>query len=210
MSCTKFKNIQRCTTVQFPKQFSHSSLCSFGVQGPSITGQDCGRDLTGEADSSMSSPFIISCTQFKIPTAQHDSPVPKQFSHSSLCFFGGPCLSITDQDCGRDFMGEADSNLSQPFGTHLLYTIQNPYSSAWQSSSETVFTLFSLFFGGLCLSITDQDWGRDFMGETDSNLSQPFVIHLLYTIQNPYSSAWRSSFRNSFHTLLFVFWWTKS
>ena len=43
-------------------------------------------------------------------------------------------------------MGEADSNLSQPFGTYLLYTIQNPYSSAWQSSSETVFTLFSLFF----------------------------------------------------------------
>ena len=72
----------------------------------------------------------ISCTQFKIRTAQHDSPVPKQFSHSSLCFFGGPCLSITDQDCGRDFMGEADSNSSQPFGTYLLYTIQNPYSSA--------------------------------------------------------------------------------
>ena len=140
-SCRKFKNIQRCTTVQFPKQFSHSSLCSFGVQGPSITGQDCGRDRLSP----------ISCTQFKIRIAQHDSPVPKQFSHSSLCFFGGPCLSITDQDCGRDFMGEANSNLSQPFVTHLLYTIQNPYSSAR-----------------------------------------------------------RSSFRNSFHTFLFVFWWTTS
>ena len=75
-SCRKFKNIQRCTTVQFPKQFSHSSLCSFGVQGPSITGQDCGRDRLSP----------ISCTQFKIRIAQHDSPVPKQFSHSSLCF----------------------------------------------------------------------------------------------------------------------------
>ena len=119
-------------------------------------------------------------------------------------FFGGPCLSITDQDCGRDFMGEADSNLSQPFGTYLLYTIQNPYSSAWQSSSETVFTLFSLFFGGPCLSITDQDCGRDFMGEADSNLSQPFGTYLLYTIQNPYSSAWQSSSETVF-TLFSLF-----
>ena len=79
-------------------------------------------------------------------------------------------------------MGEADSNLSQPFGTYLLYTIQNPYSSAWQSSSETVFTLFSLFFGGPSLSILDQDWGRDFVGKADSILGLLLVTHLLSTV----------------------------
>ena len=78
------------------------------------------------------------------------------------------------------------------------------------SVSKTIFTLFSLFFGGPSLSITDQGWGRDFMGEADSKAGQLLVTHLLYTVQDPFSTARQSSFQNSFHTLLFVFWWTKS
>ena len=42
-------------------------------------------------------------------------------------------------------MDEADSIASQPLVIHLLYTVQDPISTARQSSYETVFTL-SLYF----------------------------------------------------------------
>ena len=103
-------------------------------------------------------------------------------------------------------MGEAHSVAGQPLLTHLLYTVHDPFCAARQSSFQTVFTLFSLFLGGLSLGIPDQGWGRDFMGEAHSMQ----VTHLLYTVQDPFSTARQSSFQNSFHTLLFVFWWTKS
>ena len=78
------------------------------------------------------------------------------FSPLFYLFFGGPSLSITDQGCGRDFMGEAHSIAGQPLLTHLLYTVQDPFCAARQSSFQTVFTLFSLFLGGLSLGIPDQ------------------------------------------------------
>ena len=53
-------------------------------------------------------------------------------------------------------MGEADSKAGQLLVIHLLYTVQDPFSAARQFSSKTIFTLFSLFFGGPSLSITDQ------------------------------------------------------
>ena len=84
------------------------------------------------------------------------------------------------------------------------------FAQRHSSVSKTVFTLLSLLFGGPSLSITDQGWGRDFMGEADSKAGQLLVIHLLFTVQDPFSTARQSSFQNSFHTLLFVFWWTKS
>ena len=91
----------------------------------------------------------ISFTQFKTCSVQQGSPDSKQFSHTSLCFFGR-----------------------------------------------------------LSLSIPDQYWGRDFMGEADSITGQLLVTHLFYTVQDLFSAR-QSSFQNSFHTLLFVFWWTR-
>ena len=70
-------------------------------------------------------------------------------------------------------MDEADSIASQPLVIHLLYTVQDPISTIRQSSYETVFTLFSLFFGGPGRSISDQHWGRDFMSEAESTAGQP-------------------------------------
>ena len=119
-------------------------------------------------------------------------------------------------------MGEADSKAGQLLVTHLLYTVQDPFSTARKSSFQNSFqtllsflsTLFSplfyLFFGGPSLSITDQGCGRDFMGEAHSIAGQPLLIHLLYTVQDPFSAARQFSFKNNFHSLLFVFWWTKS
>ena len=48
------------------------------------------------------------------------------------------------------------------------------------------------------------------MGEVDSKAGQLLVIYLLHTVQDPFCTATQLSFENSFHTLLFVFWWTKS
>ena len=48
------------------------------------------------------------------------------------------------------------------------------------------------------------------MGEADSITGQLLVTHLLYTVQDLFSAVKQSSFQNSFHTLLFLFWWTKS
>ena len=84
------------------------------------------------------------------------------------------------------------------------------FAQRHSSVSKTVFTLFYLFFGGPSLSITDQGCGRDFMGEAHSIAGQPLLTHLLYTVQDPFSAARQSSFQNNFHSLLFVFWWTKS
>ena len=78
------------------------------------------------------------------------------FSPLFYLFFGGPSLSITDQGCGGDFMGEAHSIAGQPLLTHLLYTVQDPFCAARQFSFQTVFTLFSLFLGGLSLGLPDQ------------------------------------------------------
>ena len=46
------------------------------------------------------------------------------------------------------------------------------------------------------------------MGEADSITGQLLVTHLFYTVQDLFSAR-QSSFQNSFHTLLFVFWWTR-
>ena len=89
--------------------------------------------------------------------------------------------------------------------THLLYTVQDPFSTVRQSCSKTTFTLFSLFFGGPSLSITDQDWGRDFVDDANTIVDQQLVTHLLCTVQDPFSTVRQSSFQNSFHTLPFVF-----
>ena len=89
--------------------------------------------------------------------------------------------------------------------THLLYTVQDPFSTVRQSCSKTTFTLFSLFFGGPSLSITDQDWGRDFVDDAVCIVDQQLVTHLLCTVQDPFSTVRQSSFQNSFHTLPFVF-----
>ena len=40
------------------------------------------------------------------------------------------------------------------------------------------------------------------MGEADSKAGQLLVIRLLYTVQDPFSTARQSSFQNSFQTLL--------
>ena len=40
------------------------------------------------------------------------------------------------------------------------------------------------------------------MGEADSKAGQLLVTHLLYTVQDPFSTARQSSFQNSFQTLL--------
>ena len=51
--------------------------------------------------------------------------------------------------------------------------------------SRTVFTLFFLFFGRPSLSISDQDWGRDFMVELDSIAGQLLVtlVHISRSVQ---------------------------
>ena len=43
------------------------------------------------------------------------------------------------------------------------------------------------------------------MGEAESIAGQLLVTHLLYTVQDLFSTERQSSFQNSFHALLFVF-----
>ena len=108
------------------------------------------------------------------------------------------------------FLVEGNFSMGRLLITHLLYTIQYPLSAAKQSSSRNRFHPLLFFFGGPGLSVPDQDWGRESMGEANSTAGQLLVTHLLYTVQDPISTARQSSFRKSFHTLLFIFWWTRS
>ena len=152
---------------------------------------------------------LLYTVQDPISTARQSS-FRKSF-YTLLFIFSGPGLSIPDQDCGRDFRGEAESIAGQPLVTHLLYTVQDPISTARQSSFLNSFhTLLCVFRWTKSDSIPDHDCGRDFMDEAGSIASQPLAIHLLYTVQDPISSTRQSSFRKSFHTLLFIFWWTRS
>ena len=68
--------------------------------------------------------------------------------------------------------------------------------------SKTVFTLFSLFFGGPSLRILDHNCGRDFKGEADAITGQLSVTHLFCIVQDLFNTARQSSFQNSFHALL--------
>ena len=76
--------------------------------------------------------------------------------------------------------------------------------------SKTVFTLFSLFFGGPSLRILDHNCGRDFKGEADAITGQLSVTHLFCIVQDLFITARQSSFQNSFHALLYSFWRTRS
>ena len=196
--------IQHSKTVQFPK-----------------SDQGWGRDFTGEADSitgqllvtyllhTVQDPFCTA-TQFsfensfhtplfvfwwfKIHSAQQDSPVSKIRSRLRKRLYGWGWLHY------RSAIG------------HLSLT----HSSRSILHSDTVQFRKQFSHSSLCflvdhsLSITDQGWGRDFMGEVDSKAGQLLVTYLLHTVQDPFCTATQFSFENSFHTLLFVFWWTKS
>ena len=75
---------------------------------------------------------------------------------------------------------------------------------------EIVFTLFFLsFFGGPGLSIPDQSWVRDSVGEADSIVVQLLVTHLLYTVQDLLAQQ-DSPVSETVFTLFSFFWWTKS
>ena len=131
---------------------------------------------------------------------------PKWVSQASH-FFGGPSLSISDQNWGRDSVGKAASIVDQLLVTHLLYTVQDLLAQQDSPVSEIVFTLFSFFFlfffwWTRSLHLRDQEWVRDFVSEANSIVGQLLVTHLLYTVQDLFSAAWQFCFRNSFHTLL--------
>ena len=92
------RSVQHSKTVQFPKQFSHSSLCFLVAQvlAPQIKAEEetLWVKLTPKQVSCQSS---ISYTQFKIHSVQQDSSVSKTIFPLLSLFFGGPSLSITDQ-----------------------------------------------------------------------------------------------------------------
>ena len=68
--------------------------------------------------------------------------------------------------------------------------------------SKTVFTLFSLFFGGPSLRILDHNCGRDFKGEADAITGQLSVTHLFCIVLDLLITARQSSFQNIFPALL--------
>ena len=101
-------------------------------------------------------------------------------------------------------MGEAESIAGQSLVTHLLYTVQDPISTTRQSSFPNSFhTLLCVFRLTKSHSIPDQDCGRDLMDEADSIASQPLVIHLLYTVQDPISTIRQSSYETVFTLSLY-------
>ena len=110
--------------------------------------------------------------------------------------------------------------LQVSYWSPISYTQFKIYFAQRHSSvSKTVFTLLSLFFGDsrfiqhsktVQFPKSDQGWGRDFTGEADSITGQLLVTYLLHTVQDLFCTATQFSFENSFHTPLFVFWWTKS
>ena len=82
------------------------------------------------------------------PFALLVNQVSKLFIHTLLFgfFFVKPKLSISEKNLGRALMGETHSNTGQQLVTHVLHKVQE-YTALHNSPvSETVFTLFSMFF----------------------------------------------------------------
>ena len=65
--------------------------------------------------------------------------------------------SIPDQEWGRHFLGEADSIQGQLLVTLLLYTAQDPFSKATQSSFQNSFHTLLFFFGGPSLKVKNEE-----------------------------------------------------
>ena len=59
-------------------------------------------------------------------------------------------------------------------------------------------TVIFFFFWGPSLCITDPDWGRDCLGDTNPLKGQLLVSHLLYKVKHPISTLRQSSVRNSY------------
>ena len=100
-----------------------------------------------------------------------------------------------------------DQVLASQIKTYLVKL--TPHCGSAVGHLSLICTLFSSFFGGASLSITDQDWGRDFMDEAGPTAGQLLVTHLLYTVQDLFSTARQSSFQNSFHCGSAVSHWCK-
>ena len=108
-------------------------------------------------------------------------------------------------------MGDANSIAGQLLVTpSLVHSSRSVQCNQTVQFTKTAFTHFSLFFGGPSLSTRDQDRERDFMGDANSIVGQQLVTHLLCTVQDLFNTVCQSRFQNNFHTLLFIFWWTKS
>ena len=164
----------------------------------------------GEADSTLwvSCLSPVSDTQVRIHSAQQDSPVSKIIFTLFSSFLGGPSLSITDQDWGRDFMDEADPIAGQLLVTHLLYTVQDLFSTARQSSFQNSFHTLHLFLVDQVLAIHRSRLRKILHGW--SHLHCGLVTGLLSKVQNLFSATRQSKSRNSFHTFLFCFCQTDS
>ena len=86
-------------------------------------------------------------------------------------------------------MGEATYNVGQRLVTRLWYTVQDPFSTARQSSFQNSFhTLSPCFFSGPSLSITDQDcketsWVK-LTPHCGSAVRHPSLIHKSGSIQH--------------------------
>ena len=105
--------------------------------------------------------------------------------------------------------GEADFITGQLLVTHLLYTVQDLFSVARQSSFQNNFHTLLFVFWWTKSQHPRSRLSKRLNGEADSIMDQLLVTHLLYTVQDLFSTARQSSFQNNFYTLLFVFWQTK-
>ena len=153
----------------FETVFTLSTLF-LGGPGLSILYQDWGRDFAGETDSIeeqllVTYLFLVRLCRwsrihwgsaFSHPSLVHSSRsfcVARQssfktvYSHSSLWFFF--CLTETKllrKRLRKGLNGWTHSNTGQQLVTHLLHKVQE-YTALHNSPvSETVFTLFSMFF----------------------------------------------------------------
>ena len=160
---------------------------------------------------------------------QLDSPVFETVFTLSSLFLGGPGLSILYQDWGRDFAGETDSIEEQLLVTHLflvrlcrwsrihcgsafshpsLVHSSRSFCVARQSSFKTVYSHSSLWF----FFFVKPKLSIDLRKKLRKGLNGWNPLQYGSTISHPclaqssriYSVAQQSSFRNSFHTLLYV------
>lgn len=100
----------------------------------------------------------ISCTWFKIRSAQQDSPVSKTALKSSSLFFGGPSFSITDQDWGRGFYQwgrfHCRSAISHPYFVNSSRSFQR--SKKVHVSTSSLSFLFAFWWIVYCFMLQPQ------------------------------------------------------
>ena len=123
---------------------------------------------------------------------------------SSLSFFfpGGLLFASQTKTQEENVLGGPTPFWVSSYTSHLVYKVQDPFSTCRQSQGQNIFLL--QFLGGTSLCFTDQQTQEEnvLRGPTSLWVST-YTSYLLYKVQYPFSACRQSQGQNIFSSSIF-------